>query len=118
MIEKHEMQYDQLIVGSFPVVMDSVKLIAGRAYKRGSVIAIVAADEKGTVVDSSKTDGSEKPYAILAEDTDATNADVVAPVYLSGEFNQDDLICGGSDNVSKHKAALRNLNIYIKQVGK
>lgn len=117
MIATHEMQYDQLMIGGFPVVMDAVTLMAGKAYKRGSVIAMVTAEKKGALVDSTKTDGSEIPYAVLAEDTDAANSDVVAPVYLSGEFNQDALIFGENDDASIHKAALRNINIYIKTVG-
>jgi hypothetical protein len=116
MIEKHEKQYDQLIVGSFPTVMDGVTLKAGTSYKRGSVLGIITAEGKAVLVDSSKADGSQNPYAILAEDVDATASDKVGPVYLTGEFNQNALTFGGTDTASTHNAALRNLSIFLKSV--
>lgn len=117
MIEKTSMEYDQLIVGTFPVVMDKVTLLAGATYVRGSVLGIITASQKAKLVDKAQADGSQTAYAILAETVDATAADKVAPVYLSGEFNQDKLVFGGTDTAADHKAALRNLNIYLKQVG-
>jgi hypothetical protein len=117
MIEKNEMIRDHLIVGTFPQVMDKVTLLVGTTYKRGSVLGIVTANGKATLVDSAKADGSQTAHAVLAETVDATAADKVASVYLSGEFNEDALVFGGTDTKATHRSALRNLNIYLKQVG-
>jgi hypothetical protein len=117
MIDKASTTYDQLIVGTFPVVMDKVTLKVGAVYARGSVLGLITADGKAVLVDSSRSDGSQTAYAVLAETVDATAADKVAPVYLTGEFNQDALVFGGADTAATHKATLRNINIYLKQVG-
>lgn len=107
--------YDNLFAGGvMPVVADSVTLKAGQAYVRGTVLGYIDAEEKATIVDSSKTDGTQRPFAILADDVDATSEDVKASVYLTGEFNQEVLTFGGTDTVSKHKRVLRELGIFLK----
>lgn len=99
-----------------PVVTDTVNLKAGAAYSRGTVLGIITADDKAVDVDSTKTDGSQAPYAILAEDTDATDGDIVAPVYMTGEFNAAALTFGGTDTIATHKKELRTLGIFAKAV--
>ncbi|UHA74470.1 head decoration protein [Paenibacillus sp. 481] len=118
MIQKNELQYKQLVVGEYPIVEDGITLKMGRAYKRGSVLGIITLENKATLVDSIKTDGSQTAVAILADDVDATLADKVALIYLTGEFNRDELLFGGTDTADKHKQALRNIGIFIKRVGK
>ncbi|GIO09662.1 hypothetical protein J31TS6_56900 [Brevibacillus reuszeri] len=72
-----------------------------------------------TPVDSTKTDGSEVPYAILADgEIDATAKDVRAVAYTDGEFNREALKFGGTDNIAKHESALRNIGIITKRVVK
>src|SRR5258708_533567 len=48
----------------------------------GFSIIVVAAGFKSVAVNSANTDGTEAPYAVLAQDTDATSADTVAPAYI------------------------------------
>lgn len=117
LITTSSVEMDNLFVGGvMPVVTDTVNLKAGAAYSRGTVLGIITADDKAVDVDSTKTDGSQAPYAILAEDTDATDGDIVAPVYMTGEFNAAALTFGGTDTIATHKKELRTLGIFAKAV--
>ncbi|WP_342576518.1 head decoration protein [Paenibacillus sp. FSL M8-0142] len=70
-------------------------------------------------VDSTKTDGSEEPYAVLADvEIDATSKDVRAVAYTDGEFNRDALKFGGTDKIATHEVALRKIGIITKRVVK
>ncbi|MEC2131824.1 head decoration protein [Brevibacillus centrosporus] len=70
-------------------------------------------------VDSTKTDGSEEPYAILADvEVDATSKDVRAVAYTDGEFNRAALKFGGADTIATHETALRKIGIITKRVVK
>lgn len=106
---------DNLIAGVvMPIVSDKVTLKAGAVYERGTVLGVVTADGKAVKVDSSKADGSQKPYGILSSTVDATTEDRSAVAFLTGEFNAAALKFGGSDTISTHKAALRELSIFAK----
>ncbi|MNC09504.1 hypothetical protein D3C75_571270 [compost metagenome] len=70
-------------------------------------------------VDSTKSDGSETPYCILADSIiDATTVDVRAAAYLDGEFNRDALKFGGTDKVATHEVAMRKIGLITKRVVK
>ena len=110
--------HDKLIGGVEPAVFTANEVIITGAGKlsRGRVLGKLTASGKLISVDSTKTDGSEKPYAILAADVDATSTDVVAPVYKAGPFNREALTFGGTDTAAKHEDALRDANIYLTSV--
>jgi hypothetical protein len=92
-----------------------VTLAAGQGIlKRGSVIGIVTAGGKGKLVDSTASDGSQNPKYILPESTDTTGGDVFTACYKTGVFNRHALVFGGSDTADMHEAALRLLNIHMK----
>jgi Bacteriophage lambda head decoration protein D len=106
---------DNLFAGGvMPVVTDKVTLKAGTVYERGTVLGIVTADGKAVKVNSANTDGSQNPYAILADTVDATTEDRPAVAYLTGEFNGAALKFGGTDTVATHKKALREIGIFVK----
>ncbi|MGG1638221.1 head decoration protein [Paenibacillus sp. NRS-1760] len=110
-------EYDDLFVGgSFPVVVDTVTLKSGAAYKRGTVLGLITTGGLAVAVDSTKSDGSQKAYAVLADDVDATLANTVATGYFTGEFNAAALSFGGTDTIATHKTALRALSIFAKAV--
>ncbi|MDT2231226.1 head decoration protein [Paenibacillus larvae] len=114
MTEKYELKYDNLIAGGVsPVVSKGETVKSGGVYLRGTVLGRITEGGKLVPVDSSKTDGSERPYAVLAETVDAKE-DKAATVYLTGEFNKDALIFGGSDTVDKHEVVLREIGIFVK----
>ena len=110
---------DNLFAGGVqPVVTDSITVKSGQSYVRGSVVALDA-EEKAVLVDStSATDSIKKPYGILTDDVDATTEDRETTVYLTGEFNQDALIFGGTDTFEIHAVALREIGIILKKTQK
>lgn len=68
-------------------------------------------------VDSTATDGSADPVAVLAFAVDATEDDAAGIAYFTGEFNEDALIFGRvADTAAMYKAAARDRGIYFKKV--
>lgn len=110
---------DNLIAGSsMPIVADQLTLEAGSeniTINRGSVLALKS-NGKCVLVDSTVS-GSDVPYAVVAADTVvAANTDKKAPVFYTGEFNENALKFGGTDTVATHKAAMRKIGIFAKSV--
>jgi hypothetical protein len=107
---------DKLIAGDYPIVTDIVTIDTG-VLTRGAVLGKITASGKYVLCNSAGTDdGSRTPVAVLAEDADASSADVQAVVYLSGAFNAAACTFGGTDTAATHRAALRDVNIYLKTV--
>lgn len=105
---------DQLIAGTYPQIVNNVTIVSGAgSLARGAVLGLITASGKYTLVDSTKSDGSQVASCILADAVDATSADVVAPAYMSGQFNSGVLTFGGTDTADKHEAELRDKNIYL-----
>ena len=98
-----------------PKVDDTVTVAAGQGVlSRGTLLGVVTATGLAKVVSKAANDGSEKVYAVLAENVDTTNGDVQAPVYLTGEFNENALTVAAGDTVADHKASARAVGIFIK----
>lgn len=105
---------DNLFAGNvFPVVTDKGTITGGN-FARGTVLGQIDASKKLIVVDSTKVDGSKTVYAVLAEDTDASGGDKVAPIYLTGEFNEAHLTFGGTDTAATHRSDARKIGIFLK----
>ncbi|MDO6355288.1 head decoration protein [Caloramator sp. CAR-1] len=115
-----EVRSDNLIADSIvPVLVKGITLEKGQGVlKRGTVLGIVTATGLAKVVDSSKTDGTENADCILADDVDtgdgSATTDFPAQAYISGCFNRNALIFGGTDTVEKHETRLRELGIFLK----
>lgn len=58
-------------------------------------------------------DGSQFPWAILADDADATAADVEALVYTNGAFNSNAMVYGAGHTAATVRDGLRKLGIQI-----
>jgi hypothetical protein len=70
-------------------------------------------------VDSTKTDGTKEPFAILTDPVvDATTSDVRAVAFTGGEFNRDALAFGGTDTIDKHELAMRKIGLITKRAVK
>lgn len=113
--------YENLYAGDFPVVTDGITLLAGMKYYRGDVIGVITIGGKGTLcagpaATTPATDGSEVGKYILLEDTDATAGDLVAPVALTGDYQQNGLRVAEGDTVAAHVAELRTLSIFAHKV--
>lgn len=115
MQEKFETTMDNLFAASqiMPVVNDSMTIKKSQGVlKRGALL-----DKDGNLctVDSGKTTISEV-YAVLAEDVDTASADKSAPVYLTGEFNEDALSfkTENSAAIADFKPSARKVGIFFK----
>lgn len=107
---------DNLIAGPSDVIAIEVTVaekvgVAGR----GTVLGKVTSSGKCVLVNSEGTDdGRRAAYAILAEDVDATEADVVAAAYIRGEFNENELVFGGTDDADDHRAAMQSIGLILR----
>mgnify|MGYP001370363579 FL=1 len=104
---------DQLVAGTLQLVTDT-GIITGGAFKRGTVLGLVAASGKYTQCVKTAEDGSQLPVAILVDDVDASSSDQNGGLYLRGEFNQHRIIFDNSWTTADLKKALRPLAIFLK----
>lgn len=63
---------------------------------------------------AASTDGSENPVAILVDVADATGGDVMADIYVMGEFNVNAMTFGPGINPAAAKAILTPRSIFLK----
>ena len=100
-----------LIAGDFPRVVSAETLATGQNLAAGAIVAKVSG--KLYHLDPADTGGEEVPFAVLAQDTDATSADQKTTVFLSGEFQEAALTAKDSSAMTDgRRAALRSLSIY------
>jgi len=104
---------DQLIAGPKQIVTRNVTLTGG-PYVRGSVLGKITASGKFTLALSASSDGSQTPTAILADNADGSAADVIAGVYLEGEFNVNAVTLGTGITAAAATDALRPLGVHLK----
>jgi hypothetical protein len=106
---------DNLIAGDYPVVTDIVTIGTEANLVRGTLLGKITATGKYVLCDTDGTDdGRRTPAAILGEDAAAASADVEAVIYLSGAFNAAEVVFATGETAATHRAALRDLNIYVK----
>lgn len=110
-------QYDGLIAGDFPITTSRQTLVSGQVLTRGALLGKISSSGanqgKLTQCDSAAIDGSEAPYAILVEDTDASSGDVVTDIYLTGCFNAAKIGLVSGDDIDSFKDQLRVHGIMI-----
>ncbi|WGV57796.1 head decoration protein [Brevibacillus brevis] len=123
-------KFDDLFAGGVkpPTAIAVVVKAGSGVVKRGMVLGklsqlaesdLYAGTPVMAPVNSTKTDGSETPYAVLADaEVDATSKDVRAVAYTDGEFNRAALKFGGTDTIATHETALRKIGIITKRVVK
>lgn len=103
-----------LFAGDFPRVSRVVAIAAGSgALEAGAVLGRIAAGGKFTLSRAAAADGSEDPSVILGEPVDATDADVPAVVYLTGDYRPDALTFGAGHSADSTRAPLRALSIFF-----
>lgn len=106
---------DNLIAGNeVPLLVENITIEKGQKLKRGTVLGVVKETELGKQVNSSASDGSEVVYAVLADDTDATEENKNASVYICGYFNSSALLVPSGEEIKTYKNELRKLGIYVK----
>lgn len=107
--------HENLLAGEFPRVTEKVTVLTGNNLVAGTVVGVVTASGKVVAVDDSLANGAQNPYAVLADDVDASAADAEGIVYLSGHFNENALVFGDDDTIADHRAALRGLGIFASK---
>ena len=107
---------DVLIAGSnvLTVTDGTQTLVSGQNLARGALLGKITSSGKLTLSLNAAADGSQTPYAILAEGCNASAGDAQCAVYLSGEFNANAVIFGTGQTVANTKDVLRDANIYLK----
>lgn len=106
-------KYDNLLAGDFPRVSATGIVASGVSLQRGAVLGKITEGGKLALCDKTAEDGSEAPYAVLAADVDATEADAVAPIFLSGHFNAAALSYADGTVAADVADKARELGIYI-----
>ncbi len=106
---------DNLFAGDFPRVSLPVTIVSGSgALTRGTLLGKVTASGKYKPYNNANADGSETAKLVLAEDVDASSADVNTSAFASGEFNEDSLI--GLDAAARVDFEPGTSPIFIKKV--
>lgn len=106
---------DNLVAGDTQLVTDSVTIVSGQNIVRGAVLGKITTGGKFALSLSTASDGSETPYAVAAEDVDASGGDVTnVAVYIKGEFNAGALTLGTGHTADTAKNGLRAVGIYVK----
>lgn len=109
--------YDNLLTeATVKYTTGSEVLAKGNKLKRGAVLGYNFATDKVTLVNKGATDTSKAVYCVLAEDFDATDKDMVVPVYYSGGFNVRKLTFGGNDTYKDHKLSARLVAIFFNNI--
>ena len=66
-------------------------------------------------IDSTKKDGTQLPYAVLAEDITTGTTTGTAAVYLFAELNALELIVG-SGNIGDYQYDMRKIDLIVRQI--
>ena len=108
---KGEYTPDALIAGSHPVVEIPVTIQATTiTLSRGQILSVITSSGKYTKLDTTKSDGSQLPKAILGVETPVSATDIKAFAYAHGEFAASE-VTGLTTAV---KAQLQAIGIYVK----
>lgn len=106
--------YNNIIAGKSIPLKHRAGTITGGNFVAGTVLGKITASGKLTKIDSTKTDGSQKIYGVLLEDCDASTEDKIASVGLTGEYNKQAMVFGGTDTAATHGTDARLLQIYFE----
>lgn len=79
----------QLFAGDFPRVRKAITIVSGAGVLlKGTVLGRVTASGNYDAYADAGAGGLDTARAILAEDVDATSADVNCVAYFAGDFNE------------------------------
>lgn len=107
---------DNLIVDDVDMVTDVGTIVSGQGLlARGTVLGKITASGKLAICDKAASGtGCNVPFAVLANETDATSADKTATVYIMGAFNASSLIFAAGTVVADVKDLARDKNMYFR----
>ena len=107
---------DVLLAGDYARSTKVVTITGAAALVRGTVLGRITASDKYQTSLSAAVDGSQVPKAILAQDVDVTGGDLTAPIFLTGEFNEDALTLGAAHTLASIRDGLRQMGIFLKKI--
>jgi hypothetical protein len=107
---------DALIAGLSDVITEAIVIASGEGVlPRGAVLGqITVGGEYALVNKAGADDGRRTAHRILCDDVDATDEAVTTAGYRAGEFNENALIFGGTDDADDHRATLSALGIILR----
>ena len=106
---------DNLIAGNtIPIHTASATIAAASGKLRRGAVLTAGADSKLKPISAESAGATELPFGILCDDVDATS-EVVAEVYVSGQFNASALVTKDDYKMTAADVkALRDGGIYIE----
>lgn len=105
---------DFLIHGDYDdLVARKITIITGQNLVRGAVLGKITASGKYNLSLSAASDGSQVPDLILAENIDASAADVAALAYSRGDFLIPGLTIGTAHTAASITEGLRTKGIVL-----
>jgi hypothetical protein len=107
--------YENLIAGAQKHLVNlPATIILGQNIVRGTLLGKITASGKLKLATVEAVDGSQNPFAIAAEDVDATLADTLSTVYVEGEFNDTGVTFDYDENADDWRAACAAVGIYLR----
>lgn len=116
-MSRETFSYDNLIAGDYPIVTDRQQIQSGQVLSRGTLLGKhTSGGSVGLlrIIDADGTTGTQHPYAILAEDIDASGGAKYGSMYLTGEFNQHQILVDSNDLATDFKDACKAIGIFMK----
>ena len=105
--------YDELLAGpEVAILTKNVTLKQGTVYQRGMLLTAKKDGGTGVIKAEQTVNGGVADY-VMRSDVDATKADTVGTVYVSGRFNREKLIAAAGDTVNAHEEELRTKGIFL-----
>ncbi|MFC3674666.1 head decoration protein [Ferrovibrio xuzhouensis] len=104
---------ENLFASDFPRIYRKLTLTGGAARRRGDMLGAITATGKLKLAAAAAGDGSEVPRFALAEDADASAADVECLVFVTGHFLPDALTFGAGLTADSSRDGLRTLGLHI-----
>ena len=109
---------DNLILTAYQNVSEGGTILSGLTLARGTIVGKITTGGKLVAWDVALSNGAEIPYGVLLDTTDASAADKVAAISVSGTFAEEKLIVGGATDLTTdaNQKLLRAINIYTKNL--
>jgi hypothetical protein len=115
-INAGSVEFGTIFAGTeIPALTTKVTIASGEGkLAKGAVLGVVTDGGKCRLVNGGSSDGSQVAKFVLAEDVDATSADVVAVAWKTGIFRYDFLYVAEGDTVAAHAEELRAVGIHYR----
>lgn len=120
-MEKNVFEYDNLVLGNFPIYTREIEIADGEEIKRGDLL-IKNADGKYKKVKKEEGEGENKTgglnndsvIRIATEDIESTNENRITMGYVTGEFRKDAIGVPEGFNINQYIDVLDKKFIFIK----